>query len=318
VRVRYPEGVSTVANANLRLIGTSERSTLSGTITVIRSAFTPHTDLGQMLANAAAPVQTPAVQTGLVGNMQFDVDILTAPDVSFQTKLAQSLQADANLRLRGTLSNPVLLGRVNINQGELTFFGNKYTINDGAISFFNPVKLEPVLDVSLETRARGVDVTINVTGPLTKLNVSYRSDPPLQFSDLVALLATGRTPENPTLAARDPGTTQTWQEMGASALLGQAIANPLAGRLQRFFGVSKIKIDPLLTGVAGNAQARLTIEQNVTPDITFTYITNVASSTGSAQVIRAEWDFARHWSAVAVRDEYGYFGIDFQYRKRLK
>jgi len=318
VRVRYPEGVSTVANANLRLIGTSERSTLSGTITVVRSAFTPHTDLGRLLANAAAPVQTPAVQTGLVGNMQFDVDILTAPDVSFQTSLAQRLQADANLRLRGTLSSPVLLGRVNVNQGELTFFGNKYTINDGTISFFNPVKLEPVLDVSLETRARGVDVTINVTGPLTKLNVNYRSDPPLQFSDLVALLATGRTPENPTLAARDPGTSQTWQQMGASALLGEAIANPLTGRLQRFFGVSKIKIDPLLTGVAGNAQARLTIEQNVTPDITFTYITNVASSTGSAQVIRAEWDFARHWAAVAIRDEYGYFGIDFQYRKRLK
>ena len=319
VRVRYPEGVSTVANASLRLIGTTERSTLSGTITVVRSAFTPHTDLGRMLASASAPVQTPAVQTGLVGNMQFDVDILTAPDATFQTSLAQGLQADASLRLRGTVSNPVLLGRVNVNQGDLTFFGNKYTINDGTISFFNPVKLEPVLDVSLETRARGVDVTINVTGPLTKLNVSYRSDPPLQFSDLVALLATGRTPENPTIAAQqDPGTSQTWQEMGASALLGQAIANPLAGRLQRFFGVSKIKIDPLLTGVAGNAQARLTIEQNITPDLTFTYITNVASSTGSAQVIRMEWDFSRHWSAVAVRDEYGYFGIDFQYRKRLK
>jgi translocation and assembly module TamB len=318
VRVRYPEGVSTVANCNLRLVGTTERSTLSGTVTVMRSAFTPHTDLGRMLAGATAPVQTPAAQTGLVGNMQFDVDIVTAPDVSFQTSLAQGLQADANLRLRGTLSNPVLLGRVNINQGDLQFFGNKYTINDGTISFFNPVKLEPILDVSLETRARGVDVTINVTGPITKLNVSYRSDPPLQFSDLVALLATGRTPENPTIAARDPGTTQTWQEMGASALLGQAIANPLAGRLQRFFGVSKIKIDPLLTGVAGNAQARVTFEQNVTPDLTFTYITNVASTTGSAQVIRVEWVFSRYWSAVAVRDEYGYFGIDFQYRKRFK
>jgi translocation and assembly module TamB len=310
--------VSTVADFSLRLIGTTERSTLSGTVTVVRSAFNPHTDLGRLLANAATPVQTPAVQTGLVGNMQFDVDIMTAPDVSFQTSLTSGLQADANLRLRGTLSNPVLLGRVNVNQGDLTFFGNKYSINDGSISFFNPVKLEPVLDVSLETRARGVDVTINVTGPVTKLNVSYRSDPPIQFSDLVALLATGRTPENPTIAAGDRGSSQTWQGMGASALLGQAIANPLAGRLQRFFGVSKIKIDPLLTGVAGNAQARLTIEQNITPDLTFTYITNVASTTGSAQVVRVEWDFSRHWSAVAVRDEYGYFGIDFQYRKRFK
>ena len=318
VRVRYPEGVSTVADFGLRLIGTTERSTLSGTITVLRSAFTPRTDLGSLMTTATAPVQTPAVQTGLVGNMQFDVDIVTAPDVSFKTSVTQGLQADADLRLRGTVSNPVLLGRINISQGDLTFFGNKYTINDGTISFFNPVKLEPILNVSLETRARGVDVTINVIGPVSKPRVSYRSDPPLQFADLVALLATGRTPENPNLAIQSAGTTQTWQEMGASALLGQAIANPLAGRLQRFFGVSKIKIDPLLTGVAGNAQARLTIEQNITPDITFTYITNVNSSTGSAQVIRMEWDFSHHWSAVAVRDEYGYFGIDFQYRKRLK
>ena len=318
VRVRYPEGVSTVADADLRLIGTSDRSTLSGTVTVVRSAFNTRTDLGGLLANAAAPVQTPAVQTTLAGNMQFDVDIRTAPDVSLQTSLAQGLQADANLRLRGTLSNPVLLGRVNINQGNLTFFGNKYSINEGTISFYNPVKLEPVLNVSLQTRARGVDVTINVTGPISKLNVSYRSDPPLQFSDLVALLATGRTPNNPTLAARETGPPQTWQEMGASALVGEAIANPLAGRLQRFFGVSKIKIDPLLTGVAGNAQARVTIEENVTPDLTLTYITSVAGTTGSAQVIRAEWNFSRHWSAVAVRDEYGYFGIDFQYRKRFK
>ena len=82
--------------------------------------------------------------------------------------------------------------------------------------------------------------------------------------------------------------------------------------------MSKIKIDPLLTGVAGNAQARVTIEENVTPDLTLTYITSVAGTTGSAQVIRAEWNFSRHWSAVAVRDEYGYFGIDFQYRKRFK
>ena len=73
-----------------------------------------NTDIGRLLTNATAPVQTPAVQTGLVGNMQFDVDVVTAPDVTLQTSLAQGLQADANLRLRGTLSNPVLLGRIEL------------------------------------------------------------------------------------------------------------------------------------------------------------------------------------------------------------
>jgi hypothetical protein len=34
--------------------------------------------------------------------------------------------------------------------------------------------------------------------------------------------------------------------------------------------------------------------------------------------VRVEWDFNRNCSALAVRDENGLFGIDFQYRKRFK
>jgi translocation and assembly module TamB len=317
VRVRYPQGVSTVADAVLTLVGTPARSTLSGNVTIDRLAFNPRTDLGSILASASAPPETPSTSTGFTSNLQLDVQIQTSPDITFESSYTQSVEADANLRLRGTLSSPALLGRVNITQGELTFFGNNYTINQGSISFFNPVKVEPVLNIDLETVARGVDVTLTVSGPITKLNVSYRSDPPLQFSDIVALLATGRTPDDATIAARQPtAPSQSWQQMGASALVGQAIANPAAARLQRFFGVSRLKIDPTISGATGNPQAKVTLEQQVTPDITFTYITDVANA--QEQVIRVEWDFSQHWSAVAMRDENGEFGIDFLYKKRFR
>jgi translocation and assembly module TamB len=208
-----------------------------------------------------------------------------------------------------------LLGRVNITQGEINFFGTKYTINQGTINFFNPVKIEPVLNIDLETKARGIDIILTVSGTVNKLNVTPRSDPPLQFSEIIALLATGRAPSSdPTLAARQ-ATQQNWQQMGASALVGQAIANPVAGRLQRFFGVSRLKIDPSFSGVENNPQARLTVEQQITRDITFTYITNVTSS--NPQVIRVEWAFSRQWSVIAVRDENGLFGLDFLYKRRF-
>jgi translocation and assembly module TamB len=103
--------------------------------------------------------------------------------------------------------------------------------------------------------------------------------------------------------------------MGASALLGQAIASPVAGRLQRFFGVSKLRIDPTLPGVENNPQARLTLEQQITPNITFTYITNVTSS--NPLVVQVEWAISRKWSVIAVRDENGLFGLDFLYKKRF-
>jgi translocation and assembly module TamB len=316
VRLRYPEGVSTISDSTITLAGTSQRSEVSGLVTVRRVSINPKSDISTIIANAAQPLKSPEASNELLTNMHLDVQVETAPDVAFETSVARRVEADANLRVRGTAASPAVLGRINVTQGEIVFFGNKYTINQGTISFFNPARIDPILNVDLETKARGVDVVITVTGPMNKLNVSYRSDPPLQFSDIVALLATGRTPTDPTLAIRDTGQSQSLQQIGASALLGQAIANPVAGRLQRFFGVSRIKIDPQLTGITGSPEARLTVEQQIAPDLLFTYITDVSST--STQLFRVQWDFDRQWAAVLTREENGYVGVDFVYKKRFK
>jgi translocation and assembly module TamB len=118
------------------------------------------------------------------------------------------------------------------------------------------------------------------------------------------------------LAIRDTGQQQSFQQLGASALLGQALANPVSGRLQRFFGVSRIKIDPQVIGVTGSPEARLTVEQQVTPDILFTYVSDVSNT--STQLIRVEWAFNRRWSAILTREENGYVAVDFAFKKHFK
>jgi translocation and assembly module TamB len=231
--------------------------------------------------------------------------------------LTEGIQVEASLRLRGSLQNPAVLGRVTITQGKVIFFGTQYTVNQGTINFYNPIKVEPILNIDLETRARGIDITLSVSGPLNKLTLTPRSDPPLQFSEIVALLAQGRAPtSDPTLMRQQLEAPQTFQQNAASALLGSAIASPVAGRLQRFFGVSKLRIDPSLSGVENNPQARLTLEQQVTPSVTFTYITNVTTS--NPQVVRVEWAVNRTWSVVALREENGLLGLDFFYKKRIR
>jgi translocation and assembly module TamB len=146
--------------------------------------------------------------------------------------------------------------------------------------------------------------------------MTYRSDPPLEFSDIVALLATGRTPDDPSVALRGNAPTPSFEQLGASTLIGQTLATPVAGRLQRFFGVTRVKIDPQLVGLNGNPGARLTVEQQITPDILFTYLTDVSNT--SEQLIRAEWSFSPKWSSILTREENGYVGVDFQYKIRFK
>jgi translocation and assembly module TamB len=63
-------------------------------------------------------------------------------------------------------------------------------------------------------------------------------------------------------------------------------------------------------------QARLTVEQQVSRDITLTYVTNLAQA--NQQIIRLEWNLSRTWSVVAVREENGVFGVDFFFKKRIR
>jgi translocation and assembly module TamB len=131
------------------------------------------------------------------------------------------------------------------------------------------------------------------------------------------LLAVGRAPgTNSSLASSQTVQTQNFLASGTNTLLGQAVAAPVSNRLQRFFGVSRLKIDPMLTGINAVPQARLTVEQQISKDITLTYVTNLAQV--NQQIIRVEWDLNRNWSLLAVREENGAFGIDFLYKKRFK
>lgn len=313
VRVRYPDQVSTTFNGALNLTGTATQSLLSGTATVTRVSMNPQADIGSLLQESSAKSAPP--QSGFLRGMQLDLRVETSPDAELQTSLTRDLQPEAELRVRGSFVKPVLLGRVSVNQGEINFFGNRYVITRGEVSFFNTAKIEPVLDLDLETRVRGITVTINFTGPIDKLAVSYRSDPPLQSTEIVALLTVGRAPGagvTPNMPSRNQGYLQS----GGNSLLGQAISTPVTGRLERLFGVSRIKIDPDLTGVTNTAQTRLTVEQQLSRDITITYITNLNRT--QQQIVRLQWDFSKDFSVLAVRDENGIFGIDLLWRRRFR
>jgi len=316
VRVRS-QGVSIIADSNLNMTGTPDNSTISGTVTVNGVNYAAQADLGSILTAAAPNVQS-ATSSPLLDNMKLDVRVQTTSATAVQSSLAENLQIDADLRIRGTVTHPGMLGRVTVNEGQLVFFGSTYTVNTGTIGFFNPIRIEPVLDLNLETQAKGVDVTLRVNGPIENLTLSYTSDPPLQFQEIVSLLAAGTTPtSDPTLLANQPSAPpQSFQQMGESAILNKALADPIAGRLQRVFGVSQLKIDPTFTSGSELPQAQLTLQQRVASNIMLTYVT--ALNNANAQTIRVEMTLNPQWSAMATRDENGIFSINLLYKRQLR
>jgi translocation and assembly module TamB len=318
VRVRLPQDLSTTFDASLRLTGASDASTLSGTVTLNRASFTPRSDIFQLLAQSSAPVPAPTVPNQYLQGMRLDVRIQSASSFQVETSLTRDVEAEVDLRLRGSPVRPALLGTVSINQGEVQFSGARYSINRGDIRFLNPVKIEPTFDLDLETKARGVTVDVSLTGTPSNPKVNWSSDPPLQQSEIIGLLATGRDPSlslNETAPGVSGGGATNFAAAG-TGLVGQALNAQLNSRFQRFFGATRVKIDPTLIGVDNLPQARLTWEQQVSQNVTLTYITNLNRT--QEQLIQFQWDFNKSWSLIVVRDPNGVLGGDVQFRKRIK
>ncbi len=314
VRVRYPTGITSVVDGDFVFSGGGAQRLLSGEVVILRLTTARTTTLGTLLSALRSGSPTTA-QSAPSDTVQLNVHVASASGVEINTSLIRNVAAGIDLRLVGTLGNPSLLGQIDISQGQMSFHGSRYQINRGEIEFRNPIRIEPLLDFELETRMRGVDIALILAGPARRLNVSYRSDPPLSFSDLVNLVAVGRDPTtDPLSVSRQRVEQQSLFQTGANNVLAQAVQSPVSPGLQRFFGVSRLKVDPAVGGAEANPAARISTEQQLTDDITLIYTYDLSSS--QQQTARLEWAPNRRWTLVVTRDENGLVGADAIYKTR--
>lgn len=316
IRIRYPEGVSSQATADLRLVGSAQNSVLSGDVTVTKFGLTPQFDLASYVQRAKQPTNPPAPNS-LIDNVRLDVHIVSTPELRVETSMAR-VSGDVDMRLRGTLARPGVLGRVSIAEGDITFNSTTYHLERGDVVFTNPVRIEPVVNVEASARVRDYDITLGFHGTPDKMNVTYRSEPPLPSADIIALLAFGRTRREAEGQIQGSASSETFAESASNAILGEALNAAVSSRVQKLFGISRIKIDPNLggTGTEGNPNARLTVEQQISKNVTVTYLTNLSQY--AQEVLQVEYNINKNVALVAVRDYTGVLAIDLRIRQRKR
>jgi translocation and assembly module TamB len=316
VRLRYPPGVSSTATAELHWVGSRSVSMVSGDILVNKLSVTPGFDFGSYLEKSRQTASITPANSPLY-NIKLDISVRTAPELQMKTAVAR-LSGDADLRLRGSVARPSVLGRADILEGDATFNGIKFRLERGDVTFANPVEIEPQVNLQATTHVRNYDLDVTVTGTPERLTVNYRSEPPLPKSDIIALLALGRTSEESEQLQQQSGQTLFTDE-ATNLIINQAINQALGSRIQRLFGVSRIRIDPQGLTTETNPTARgpqVTIEQQFANNLSLTYSTNVSQS--SQQIIQGEYYINRNLSVVGTRDQNGVVSFDVRLRRRKK
>ena len=313
VRIRYPQGVSSLADTTLHLQGSRTNLLLSGNVMLTRFSVSPDLDIAALASQSTAvqPVVSPDAPSN---HIRLDVRIQSSPQLNFQNAYAK-LAGDVDLRLRGTMASPSLLGRISITEGNATIAGTRYELQRGDIQFTNPVRIQPNIDLNATARVQDYDITLGLHGTPDKMNVTYRSDPPLPESDVIALLALGRTQSEQGLY-----TQQQEQSAGLTpstdVLLGGALNATVSSRVQKLFGAGSVKVDPSYLGALGVSTTRVTVDEQVGKNVTLTYATNV--DTSAQQLLQAEIAINRHVSLLVTRDESDVFSMVIKATRRYR
>ena len=312
IRIRYPQGVSSLADATLHLEGPQTNLLLSGNVLITRFTASPDLDIAALAAQAGAvrPVAAPDAPSN---HVRLDVHIASSPQLNFQNAFAK-LAGDVDLRLRGTVATPSLLGSVTVTEGNAVIAGTRYELQRGAIDFTNPVRIEPVIDLTATAHVEDYDITLGLHGSPDKMAVTYRSDPPLPESDVVALLALGHTQSQQRLYTQQQ--EQAINNPSTDALLGGALNATVSSRIQKLFGAGSVKIDPNYLGAFGNSTSRITVQEELGRNVTLTYATDV--NTTGQQLLQAEVAINRHVSLVVARDESGVFSMVIKTTRRYR
>jgi translocation and assembly module TamB len=313
IRVRYPADFTSVLDGHLTLAGTTAQGQINGSI-AIRNLFASESLNLVNLLSGPSPFGSPSVSrtSTFASSIRLNVSLASVRPVRIETHDLRVV-SDIDLQLQGTLANPVAVGNIYLRSGDAIFRGNRYRLTRGDIAMTNPFRTEPVLDLQARTRVDKYDLTLEVSGPTDQIRFSYRSDPPLPTADILSLLAFGysRRLEEFAPEARNP-----FSSASASALLSQALSSQVTGRIQRLFGVSRIKFSPSSTELGSLGGPVLTVEQQLSPALTLTYETSTANS--QYRVIEFEFAVNPRMSVRGFRDQNGIFGLELKFRKRFK
>jgi len=107
VRILYDQSIRTTLNSNLTLSGSTENALLTGQVGIEQLSFTSDFDLSEFMSQFEGDETPPPVQ-GFSQALNLDVGLQTPGGLNL-TSRTLSLAGSANLHVRGTAAQPVLL-----------------------------------------------------------------------------------------------------------------------------------------------------------------------------------------------------------------
>jgi outer membrane protein assembly complex protein YaeT len=273
--LEYPQGLQSEANAIVTLQPSPTGWSLTGEVSVERSAYTAPISIAALIAARGMRPPAAARSQGWLEQLRLNIWVTTLQDLVVDNNYGR-FEVGGALRVIGTVAEPVLAGRLTLNEGgEVYLAGNTFHIERGSISFTNPFRLEPEFDIQMRTLVGGTDLTLTLDGPLDRLRTDVRSsDPAVDSRQAMAMLFGG-------LHGEDAITLLSAELLGTT---GRAIGLDTL-RVERGLDTDEFRSDPGLIATVTDPATRLTLSKRLRPDVELILSQSLRESGGLSAIL---------------------------------
>ncbi|MEW6675651.1 MAG: translocation/assembly module TamB domain-containing protein [Nitrospirota bacterium] len=289
--------------------GTPNSQSITGDIKINRSRYKERVEWRSLLLKAKAK-ERPKAEISELERAEVNIRISGSDNIYIDNNIARA-PVRIDMVLRGTISRPVLFGRLESKEGSVYFRNNEFRIIHASADFADPNRINPVIEIIAGTVVKGYSIKLNLEGQMEHFNLSLSSDPPLEEMDILALLTVGQ------IGKQLKGLEGGIGAGEATSFLTGKMQVVLEERLRTITGFDRLQVDPYVSKTTGTVGPRVTVSKRLVGDRLFVTYTSSLGST-EEQILKLEYLLDKNISLLGIRDEKGSVGGDVKFRFEFK
>lgn len=306
---RHPAGVTARFNADLSLRGAWDAPRLAGRVDIVKGSFQPVKEKKEKKAETDKQERAPATEpsprpAASAPSSPMSADIAVAfPNNVWYRDGQTAIEVKGDLRVRKDAAAPWLVfGTVETLRGDYFFYGRAFSIQQGRLTFTGEEPLNPRLELTAvnQNQANNVTVTITGSGTLRDPRIALSSQPPMDETDIIAVLVTG----SPMGADH--------QSAGGEEMARSVAANYLAEKVRQQVQ-NKVRLDVLQLHLGENGQrGDVTIGERVSKNLFLSYGQTLESD--AERRVNAEYVLTPRFSLQGQTTNIGRYVLDLLFK----
>ncbi|TAN45501.1 MAG: hypothetical protein EPN22_02400 [Nitrospirae bacterium] len=288
--------------------GTQDSANLRGDIWIKRAKYTERIDIKSWLVKVKDRDAAKS-EFSKLDKINLNLRIL-GKNIQIDNNVART-SMEMDLLLKGTIGQPVLLGKAETREGLVFFRNNQFKILKTRIDFSNPSGIRPYFDIVSETRVSNYKIRMSLDGYVEQFNLALSSDPHLEETDIFSLLTVGHIGKNVKGLEGGIGAAE------ATSFMTGKLQDVMEERLKTITGIDRIHINPYVSRTTGTLTPRVTVAKRLFGDKLYATYTAAIGSVDE-QIWKLEYLLGENASLLGVRDERGGLGGDIKFRFEFK